>query len=915
MTATAASTIALLDGHSLAHRAFYALPPLSTTAGQPTNAVTGFLNMLLRLEQEYRPDYLAVVFDRRAPTFRHEAYEQYKAQRQPMQEELASQIPLLHQVLEALRIPVYEKDGYEGDDLLGSLARQAEARGLHVLIVTGDRDALQLVDERTDVLVTVRGITETRLFTLAAVREEYGLEPRQLAEVKGLAGDASDNIPGVPGVGEKTALKLIQQFGSIDELYRHLDQVAGKKLQERLAAHEEQARMSRELGTIDCEAPVELDLEACRRREPDPAVARPLFEELELRGLARRFGLAGEPPAAPAPLEDGKAGGEAGPGEAAPAVARAATSEPSLTWVRGSEEGERFLERMEGRRGTLAAAFRPHRPGLPAPALVAVYDGEEAWLFPVEPPADGGAPPLPDPLRRWLAEAGAAKAGYRAKPLLRAAWAAGIEPAGLVGDAELAAYLLDPSRSRYPLEELARRWGHVELPEAAAAEAGDEAALARRLAREAWAVERLLPPLEAELEAMELGRLYREVELPLEPILAEMEATGVQVDPATLRELGEEFRGRIARLEAEIHDLAGEPFNINSTQQLGQILFEKLGLPRGRRTKTGWSTDADVLESLVAAHPIAAKVLEYRQLTKLYGTYVEGLGPVIDPADGRVHAAFNQTVTATGRLSSADPNLQNIPVREEPGRKLRRAFTAPPGRILVSGDYSQIELRVLAHIAGDERLQAAFLSGEDIHRATAAEVFGVPPEAVTPEQRTRAKAVNFGIVYGISDYGLSQQLGISREEAAAFIRTYLDRFPGVRRYMEEVVERARAEGFVRTLSGRIRHLPDLHSRVYARRQAAERTALNTPIQGTAADILKIAMIRLRRALAESGLDARLVLTVHDELILEGRAEDREAMAGLLRRSMEGAMKLAVPLLVEVKAGPNWYDLAPLGAEG
>ncbi|MCL6522940.1 MAG: DNA polymerase I, partial [Firmicutes bacterium] len=890
------------------------LPPLSTSSGQPTHAVTGFLNMLLRLEQDHRPEYLAVVFDRRGPTFRHEAYEQYKAQRQPMEEGLASQIPLLHRLLEALRIPVYEKDGYEGDDILGTLARQAAARGLHVLLVTGDRDALQLVDERTDVLVTVKGISETRLFTLEAIREEYGLEPRQLAEVKGLAGDASDNIPGVPGVGEKTALKLIREFGSIDELYRHLDRVPGKKLQERLAAHEAEARMSRELGTIDCDAPVELDLDACRRRPPDPVAARPLFEELELRSLARRFGLAGEPAATETSPQAARE--EASPGEApATSGAQAAAGEVPLQWVGGEEEGERFLERMRGRRGTLAAAFRPHRPGLPAPALVAVYDGERAWLFPLEPPAAGAAPALPGALRRWLAEGGAAKAGYRLKALLRAAWAAGCQPAGLAGDAELAAYLLDPSRSRYPLEELARRWGQVELPETDRAGAEQGEALARDLAREAWAVERLLPALEAEVEAMGLGRLYREVELPLEPILAEMEATGVRVDPATLRQLGEEFRERIARLEGEIHQMAGEPFNIQSTQQLGQILFEKLGLPRGRRTKTGWSTDADVLESLLPVHPIAAKVLEYRQLTKLYGTYVEGLGPVIDPADGRVHAAFNQTVTATGRLSSADPNLQNIPVREEPGRKLRKAFTAPPGRLLVSGDYSQIELRVLAHIAGDERLQAAFLSGEDIHRATAAEVFGVPPEAVTSEQRTRAKAVNFGIVYGISDYGLSQQLGISREEAGAFIRTYLDRFPGVRRYMEEAVERARAEGFVRTLSGRIRYLPDIRSRLYARRQAAERTALNTPIQGTAADILKMAMIRLRRALAESGLDARLVLTVHDELILEGRAEEREAMAGLLRRAMEGAMKLAVPLVVEVKAGPNWYDMAPLGGEG
>lgn len=899
------NTIVLVDGHSLFHRAFFALPLLTNAKGQPTNAVYGFLTMLFRFLDEEDPAYLAVAFDRSTPTFRHESFEGYKAHRPEMADELRSQGPLLRQALAALRVPTFERDGYEADDVLGTLAVRAAERGLDVILVSGDRDLLQLVGPRIRVYLTRKGIKEIEVFDAEAVRRAFGLEPAQLADVKALMGDPSDNIPGVPGVGEKTALRLIQRFGSLEGVYGHLEEAGGPKLVAALASHRAEAEMSRRLATILRDVPVDGEPDACRRREPDREALRRLFKELGFHTLSRRLGLGEDertpgPAAAPAPAAPASAAPPAAPASAAPAAAPAA---PAVAAAAPSERGTAAAcawVREGGRVRLAAVALLP--PGAAEPAILTAA-GEGAA------PASEAGPPE-GALAAALSVPGLSLVGHDLKPLLRWLRLRGRPAAGVAFDAAVAAYLLDPTRAHYRLEDLALQHLDREVPALEPETLADPARLGAALAARAAAARDLRAPLEAALADRGLDALHRDLELPLIGVLADMEAAGIRVDPATLDDLRREFTARAEALAEEIHALAGETFNILSPQQLGEVLFGKLGLPAEKKTKTGWSTDASVLESLAARHPIAARVLEYRQVTKLLGTYVDGLRAQIE-ADGRVRCTFQQTVTATGRLSSADPNLQNIPVRDELGRRLRRAFVAAPGHLLLAADYSQIELRVLAHMAGDEALIAAFRRGEDIHRATAAEVFGVPPEAVDEALRARAKAVNFGIIYGITDFGLSQNIGIGRAEARAFIDAYLARFPGVRRYMDEVVRRARAEGVVRTLTGRLRPLPEINSRNFVRRQFAERTALNTPIQGTAADIIKTAMVRVHRELAARGLQSRLLLQVHDELILEVPEDELAAARDLVVAAMEGAADLAVPLRVDVKAGPNWYDQKPL----
>lgn len=897
----------LIDGHSLFHRAFFALPPLSAPSGQPTNAVYGFLTMLLRILEERKPDYVAVTLDRGTPTFRHYAYGEYKAQRPEMEESLRSQLPLLRRALAALRIPVFEVEGYEADDVLGTLARLAREKGLEVIVVSGDRDLLQVVEPGVQAMITRRGITEMETFNQQRVARELGIAPAQLVDVKALQGDPSDNIPGVPGVGEKTALRLVRQYGSVDGVYRHLDEVGGR-VAEALARHREQVEMARRLAAIVRDVPglSPSDLEAAARREPAADEVRALFAELGFRSLLRRFFPDGEE------ASEGRPPGGVGSGAARRGPAKSAAGEPAsepaaravpagYVVVPPGMAGERLAALLPlAARAALAVAFdRDAGVALWAPgageALVVAADGQ-------------GGEPLADPaLLHLLADGAVTKVGHDLKPMARACLRHGNVLAGPLWDTAVAGYLLDPGRTSYHLEDLARRF----LGEEGAAGAGDaRAALAGR----ALLAGRLLEPTRTEAEALGLGALARDVEMPLVPVLAAMEEAGVRVDAGVLEELGREFTARIAELEAEIHRLVGEPFNINSPQQLAQVLYQRLGLPAGRRTKTGYSTDAAVLTELAALHPVPRLVLEYRHLVKLQGTYIEGLRNLIDPADGRVHTTFHQTVAATGRLSSSDPNLQNIPIREALGRRIRRAFVAEPGWVLVSADYSQIELRILAHMAGDEALIEAFRRGEDVHRATAARVFGVEPEAVTEDMRSAAKMVNFGIAYGISDYGLAQGLRIEQEEARSVIDSYFDRFPGVRRYCQETIARAREDGHVRTLFGRIRYLPDINNRIQARRRFAERTAINTPIQGTAADIIKMAMLRLARALAASRLRSRLVLQVHDELIVEAPVEEARAAVDALVEAMEGAATLAVPLVVEVKVGSNWYDMEPLSVE-
>lgn len=870
--------IALIDGHSLFHRAFFALPPLATADGQPTGAVYGFLTMLLRLLEDERPTHLAVAMDRPEPTFRHLEFREYKAQRAEMPADLRSQLPLLRRVLEALRVATAERPGAEADDVIGTLATLAAAEGFEVLVVTGDRDALQLVSPQITVLYTRRGISEIDRLDPAAVRERYGVGPERLVDIKALVGDTSDNYPGVPTIGEKTAAKLVSAFGTVEELLERLAEVGPPRVQKALAEHAETVRRNKRLATILRDVPLDFAPAALRRVPPDPEAALPVFAELGFRSLAPRFGLDAAGEASVAPVAE-QAAAPAGP----PLPHTVVDAAPLAAALAGHVGPVALAARWE--RPVGGADWAPPRPT--ALAAVLVGDGPPL-LWQGGGDAERTEPALP-PLAELLAE--------DSKRILHQVLAAGGRPETPAFDAGLAGYLLDPDRSEYRLEDLCRQFG-------LAAPAPDD------LPAAAAALVALRPAALAALREHGLEAVYAEIELPLVGVLAAMERAGVAVDREALADLEEEFAARLLEAEAATHAAAGEVFNPNSTQQLARILFEKLGLNPPRKTKTGFSTDADVLEQLAAEHDLPRLVLTYRSLQKLQSTYVTAL-PGFIAADGRIHTDFRQTAAATGRLSSNNPNLQNIPVREDVGRRLRRVFIAPPGRALVAADYSQVELRILAHFSGDAGLLGAFREGRDIHRATAAEVFAVPPDEVSEAQRSAAKAVNFGIVYGISDFGLARQLGCPVAEARAVITRYFERYPGVRRYMDGVVAEARERGMVRTHYGRLRRLPDITGRNFARRALAERMAMNTPIQGTAADIIKRAMLAVHAALRAAGLEGRLILQVHDELIAEVPVGEVEVVARLLRRCMEEAADLSVPLRADVSTGPNWMEMREL----
>ncbi|HEY8348048.1 MAG TPA: DNA polymerase I [Symbiobacteriaceae bacterium] len=872
---TQARKLILLDGNSLANRAFYALRLFSTSDGIYTNAVYGFLTMLFKLLEEEKPDYLAVAFDMGRETFRHAEYAAYKGTRKAAPEEFRPQLELLREVLTALNVPWFQVEKYEADDLLGTLARQAAEQGIEALVVTGDRDALQLIDDRVTVLFTKKGISDVVRYDRERLMADLGLRPEQIVDLKALVGDPSDNIPGVPGVGEKTALKLLGEYGSLDEIYAHLEEIKGA-LREKLAAGRESAYLSRRLATIDRNAPVTFDPEELRVREPNYAAAVPLFKRLEFKSLLPKV----TPP-------------EGAPEAAAVAEVEARSAFPvvqPVVMLTAAELVSRVAEANPAEL-TLVASCRvpPDNPGCPEPVRVAVGIGE-AVLY-----AEGEA--------AWgvaeLLESGRPIIGFDLKPLYNWAYGQGRQPAEPVFDIIVAAYLLDPGRSVYRLEDLARQHGLGELPEGETPEA---------LATRAAAVPALRQRLTEALEREGLMHVFRDIEMPLLPILAEMEAAGVGIDPVALQEMSREVGERIEQLTAEIYALAGTVFNIGSPKQLAEVLFERLGLPASKKTKSGgYSTDAEVLEELAPQHEIVAKILDYRTLTKLKGTYLDALGTLV-ARDGRVHTTFTQTVTETGRLSSKDPNLQNIPIRLEEGRRIRRAFVPREGCVFLAADYSQIELRVVAHFSGDPALREAFEQDEDIHTRTAAVVWDVPMDQVTPEMRRKAKAVNFGLIYGQTDFGLARAVGMSRQEAKAFIETYFQRFAGVKAYMDQKKAEAREKGYVTTLDGRKRYLPEIHHRVFSIRQNAERMAINTPIQGTAADLMKKAMVAVHRALKASGLRARMILQVHDELLFECAEEDLEPLKELVKREMEGAMQLSVPLKVELKAGKDWYSM-------
>ena len=863
----------ILDGNSIINRAFYGVRLLSTKDGVYTNAIYGFLNILERLRADEQPDALCVAFDLKAPTFRHLAYDGYKATRHPMPEELAMQMPLMKEVLGAMNIPIYECEGWEADDILGTAGEICAREGEDCVIVTGDRDSLQLVTDRVTVkLVTSKsGQTITTNYTPDVFRAEYGFDPMRLVDLKSLMGDSSDNIPGVAGIGPKTATGLLLEYGTLDGIYEHLPEIK-ESVRKKLEKDREQAYLSYDLATIRKNAPVDFVPDRNLVREVDNDALYALFHRLEFTRLIARYGLHA-PQEAPKPQEKLEA---------------VCTCETVTDAAQAREIAARLSDE--------------HYVNLIATddlSKIAVQLDDSGFLF-------SGESVLDNDFMSTLFGASVKKVTHDCKSLMRTLLERGIPAEGFLFDTALAAYDLDATRGDYKLDDVFSQYCGAQIGYADEAQVGKEAAEETELLAQAAAVAALYAVLPGKLRECGMEKLYYEIELPLCAVLARMETRGVLVDQMALVAFGNMLEVGIQKDQADIFRYAGQEFNINSPKQLGEILFERLGLPPVKKTKSGYSTNAEVLEKLKSRHPIVEAILDYRTLTKLKSTYADGLVKEIAD-DGRIHTTFQNMVTATGRLSSTEPNLQNIPVRTELGSEIRKMFVPKDGWVFVDADYSQIELRVLAHIANDEHMQNAFTSGMDIHTATAAQVFHVAPEDVTPLMRRHAKAVNFGIVYGISEFSLAEDIGVTRKEAKAYIENYLQNYAGVREYMKNIVAQAKQDGFVTTMFGRRRNLPELKSSNFNIRSFGERVALNTPIQGTAADIIKLAMIHVDKALREQKLQARLVLQVHDELIVECPVSEREQVTALLTEQMEHVAKLSVPLLAEAKSGASWYE--------
>ena len=860
----------LLDGNSIVNRAFYGVKLLSTKDGRYTNALFGFLNILQKLRDDVQPDGIAAAFDLHAPTFRHQKYAEYKAGRKGMPEELRDQMPVLKELLTLMGVHVVEKEGYEADDILGTLSDAANEQGASCYIATGDRDSLQLVREGVTVLLagTKMGRPETTVYDVPAIREKYGLEPAQLIDLKALMGDASDHIPGVPGVGEKTALDLMHRFGSLDAIYNDLDILDIRdSLRAKLRAGEKSARLSRWLGTICREVPVERAMDAYALAPVQKEKLAALMADLEFFKLMEKWGLN----ALQAEPEAERAEESAGLPIAITAEGEEALPD-LLTDIEKTQALDGVARLEEGKVAGFAAAFEGRAADIPAAA-----PGFERLLGCWENPA-------------------VAKRTEDAKPLFSALLKMGRFPQGTVMDTMLAGYLLNPLASDYSLPRLSMEYG-VLLP---ALEGNTQEAIRAAM------LPAVASRLAAEVEEKGMGRLLREVEIPLALVLADMENIGFEADAAGIAEFGAVLESRITDIQRLIYESVGYEFNLNSPKQLAKALFEDLGLPAKKKTKSGYSTNAEVLESLRDAHPAVSMLVDYRTLAKLKSTYCDGLLKVIGP-DGRIHSSFNQVETRTGRISSTEPNLQNIPVRQELGRELRRFFRAKKGWVLCDADYSQIELRVLAHMAQDAVMIEAFNTGTDIHRVTASQVFDVPEDMVTPLMRSRAKAVNFGIVYGIGAHSLSQDIGVSYGEAKRYIDSYLAHYAGVAAFMDRMIETAKERGYAKTIFGRRRPLPELKATNAVTRSFGERVARNMPIQGTAADIIKIAMVRVHRRLREEGLRSRLILQVHDELIVEAPEDEAGRAAQILREEMEAAADLSVKLAVDVNVGRTWYD--------
>ena len=912
-------TLLLIDGHSLVYRAFFAMPALTNSRGEVTNAAYGFTSMLLKALGDHHPTHAVAAFDPPGRTFRHEQDATYKAGRKPTPDDLIPQFPWCREVVEALGIPIIEVPTFEADDVIGTLSVQGERAGLDVIIVTGDLDALQLVTEHVRVFANRRGISDTIVYDVDRVFERYGFAPPLVVDFKSLRGDITDNIPGVPGIGDKTAMSLVQEHGPLEAILEAVPSMKEGKVKRLLAEYEDQARLSKQLATIQLDMDIALDIEGSRLGPHDDTAVRAVFDRLEFRSLLGRIPTYG------APAWTAQPGVPAGSADVQGALVFDSIPEAvDVVVVDSMAQAEEMSARLRGAgdvavRSVIDGSAR--RGEVAGVALTAMDAPDPAYYIPIGHEERNAPDGVVEAVAQLLGEGSILKHGYDLKQDLLAWTARGAELRGLGFDCMLAAYLCITTRTRVPTLTVLGHdlCGLTEQPEEALLGSGRarrrvSAVPVEEAAQYYGNLVALVPAvstaLRAQLDEGTLNALFETVEMPLIPILAAMERVGIRVACDELSQLSGELQKRIAELEGIVAETAGYTFNPGSTQQLATFLYDNLGLAAGRRTKTGRSTDADSLEALRGEHPVVDVILEWRQLTKLKSTYVDAL-PLLCAADGRVHTSFNQAVASTGRLSSADPNLQNVPVRTAWGQRIRHAFVANSGHQLVSADYSQIELRVLAHVSGETELIAAFERGEDIHRRTAAEVYGVDPESVTPDQRRIAKVVNFGVVYGLSDFGLARDTGMDQEAARVFIERYFASFPAVTRYLERTRMHAREWGWVETFMGRRRHLPDIRAANRQLRSAAERMAVNMPIQGAAADIMKLAMIRCDAALRGAGVRSRLLLQVHDELVLECPLEEVDEGVRLVRDAMGGAAELVVPLVVDVKVGQNWQAMTPL----
>lgn len=906
--------IVLVDGHSILNRAYFGIPDLTNAEGLHTNAVYGFLNILFKILEEEKPKYLTVAFDVHAPTFRHKMYDAYKGTRKPMADELRQQVPVMKEVLKAMGVTIVEQEGYEADDILGTIAKRSEAMGMEVSLVSGDRDLLQLASEHIKIRIpkTKRTGTEIEDYYAADVKEKYQVTPTEFIDVKALMGDTSDNIPGVPGIGEKTATSLIVQFGSIENAYAHVDEIKPPRAQNNLREHYDMAQMSKTLATIETNAPISCEIEQAKIGNLFTPEAYVWMKKLEFKNMLSRFQV--EAPVNPVEQYFHKITEKK---EADKIFAEAGKAEYRGFWLSADPEAEEqeregqltlesFLQQEE-----VDTSKEQIENGQKVLGLGLSYGREQIFFLKTGEELTGEY--LLEQLQKLLEQPGKT-ACFDLKAQLSYI-TPGQKDRDRIEDVLIGAYLLNPLKNDYAIDDVAKEHLDLLIPSKqdllgkltdGQAIKEKEDAFVSFVCFSAYTCFAAAKILEEKLQESGMEQLYREIEMPLVYTLFDMERAGVLVDAGALKEYGTALQGKIVELEQEIYQDAGEEFNINSPKQLGVILFEKLQMPYGKKTKTGYSTAADVLEKLAPEYPLVSKILEYRQLTKLKSTYADGLANYIEE-DGRIHSNFNQTITATGRISSTEPNLQNIPIRMELGRQIRKVFIPKEGCVLIDADYSQIELRVLAHMSGDENLIAAYREAQDIHRMTASQVFHVPFEEVTPLQRRNAKAVNFGIVYGISSFGLSQDLSITRKEASEYIERYFETYPGIKEFLDKLVEDGKKQGYVTTMFGRRRPVPELSSSNFMQRSFGERVAMNSPIQGTAADIIKIAMIRVNEGLKSHGLKSRLILQVHDELLIEAWEEEVAQVEALLEKEMEQAADLAVKLEIDMKHGKDWYE--------